>query len=109
MSSAVFISIDEHVISIPLFRIQEPQGYPQYRKTFLFYISRVAPDSPFNIVYGPSAEDVTLQAVEGTAPIVGTVLDNKVVWILHGPGHVEMVVLCAGLNYKSIQVINGTD
>lgn len=80
------------------------------------YISRVVPDSPLNIVYGPSAEDATLQAVEDTAPIVGNVRDNKVVWTLNrhsraslSPGHVEIMVLYAGLNHESIQVINGTD
>lgn len=80
------------------------------------YISRVVPDSPLNIVYGPSVDDATLQAVEDTVPIVGHVQDSKVVWTLNthsraslSPDHVEIMVLYAGLNHESIQVINGTD
>ncbi|KAL9579064.1 MAG: hypothetical protein Q9203_006855 [Teloschistes exilis] len=56
------------------------------------YISRVVPDSPLNIVYGPSVDNATLQAVEDTVPIVG-----------------HIMVLYAGLTHESIQVINGTD
>ncbi|KAL8638046.1 MAG: hypothetical protein Q9228_004757 [Teloschistes exilis] len=62
------------------------------------YISRVVPDSPLNIVYGPSVDNATLQAVEDTVPIVGHVRDSKVIMVLY-----------AGLTHESIQVINGTD
>jgi len=99
---------------------QSDKGFAHESETYvvnnLAYISRLVPNVQVNDTYSREEQKAISASYDPESHLVGKVQSGKVVFEVDNraedylkDGHVEVQVLCGGLNTEDIAAINGTD